>query len=105
MSAKSTEERTLNIATGSFGNIASTLTAGTSLAAKTYSYTGSATRIYLYSANSGINIYGIKLAYPSDPTSMEHIEKQSAAHKVLRNGQVVILREGRTYSILGARID
>ena len=104
MSAKSTEERTLNIATGSFCNIASTLTAGTSLAAKTYSYTGSATRIYLYPANSGINIYGIKLAYPS-PTGMDRIEKQSAAHKVLRNGQVVILREGRTYSILGARID
>jgi pectate lyase len=105
MSAKSTEERTLNIATGSFGNIASTLTASTSLAAKTYSYTGSATRIYLYSANSGINIYGIKLAYPSDPTGIDRIENQSAAHKVLRNGQVMIFRDGKTYSILGARID
>ncbi len=104
-SSGSGDARTLNIASGSFSNVISTMSAPAgSVNTGTYSYTGNATRIYLYSANSGINIYGIKLAYPS-PTGVETIEKQSAAHKVLRNGQVVILREGRTYSILGARID
>lgn len=105
MSAKNTEERTLNIATGSFGdeNVVSTMSAGASLAKKSYQYTGTATRIYLYSANSGINIYGIKLAYPT-PTELEQIEKQSAAHKVLHDGQVVILRDGKTYSIFGQRL-
>ena len=43
--------------------------------------------------------------YAGSVTGFENIENQSAAHKVLRNGQVVILREGKTYSILGTRID
>lgn len=43
--------------------------------------------------------------YAGTVTGFENIENQSAAHKVLRNGQVVILREGKTYSILGTRID
>ena len=43
--------------------------------------------------------------YSGEVTGFENIENQSAAHKVLRNGQVVILREGKTYSILGTRID
>lgn len=105
-SSGSGDARTLNIASGSFSNVISTMSAPAgSVNTGTYSYTGNATRIYLYSANSGINIYGIKLAYPSAPTGIDRIENQSAAHKVLRNGQVVILREGKTYSILGARID
>lgn len=105
-SSGSGDARTLNIASGSFSNVISTMSAPAgSVNTGTYSYTGNATRIYLYSANSGINIYGIKLAYPSDPTGIDRIENQSAARKVLRNGQVVILREGKTYSILGARID
>lgn len=43
--------------------------------------------------------------YSGEFTGFENIENQSAAHKVLRNGQVVLLREGKTYSILGTRID
>ena len=43
--------------------------------------------------------------YSGTVTGFENIENQSAAHKVLRNGQVVILREGKTNSILGTRID
>jgi len=56
--------------------------------------------------SSAVRMGVVVLKFIADsPTGMEHIEKQSAARKVLRNGQVVILREGRTYSILGARID
>ena len=43
--------------------------------------------------------------YSVEVIGFENIENQSAAHKVLRNGQVVLLREGKTYSILGTRID
>ena len=71
----------------------------------TYEYEGAATQLYLYSANSGINIYGIQLSYPSTPTDIDHIQKPSAAHKVLRNGQVVVVRESKTYNLLGTRID
>lgn len=104
MSAKSTEERTLNIATGSFSNVVSTMPAGASPAKLSYNYNGSATRIYLYSANSGINLYGIKLAYP-EPTTLEETPATGKAQKTIREGRLLILRDGKTYNALGARID
>ena len=101
-SSGSGDARTLNIASGSFDNVISTMSAPVgSVAKQTYTYTGDATTIYLYSASSGINIYGIKLAYPEDPMGFERIESQSAARKVLRHGQVLILRDGKTYNLLG----
>ena len=106
MSGKSNEERFLNIATGSFGANVQEFSAGdgTAITKITYAYTGEATNLYLYSKKSGINIYGIKLTYPSIPTDIENVQNESVAHKVLRNGQVLILREGKTYTILGAPI-
>ena len=106
MSGKSNEERFLNIATGSFGANVQEFSAGdgTAITKITYAYTGEATNLYLYSKKSGINIYGIKLTYPSTPTDMENVQNESVAHKVLRNGQVLILREGKTYTVLGAPI-
>lgn len=100
------DARTLNIADGSFGNVIGTMSAPAgSINQATYEYEGAATQLYLYSANSGINIYGIQLSYPSTPTDIDHIQKPSAAHKVLRNGQVVVVRESNTYNLLGTRID
>ena len=32
---------------------------------------------------------------------LEQTVNESAAHKVLRNGQVLILREGKSYDLLG----
>jgi len=47
----------------------------------------------------------IALKFINDSTTaIEPIESKSAAHKVLRNGQVVILRDGKIYTILGARV-
>ena len=98
------DARTLNIAGGSFSNILSTMSAPAgSVNMQTYQYTGGATRLYLYSASSGINLYGIRLAYPT--TDINQVTKENAALKVLRSGQVVITRDGKTYTILGARID
>ena len=63
MSAKSGETRTLKVDKGSFGTEATTLTNdGTSIGQVVYNYTDSGdTDIYLYSASSGFNIYGIKV--------------------------------------------
>ena len=107
MSGKSNEERFLNIATGSFGANVQEFSAGdgNAITKITYAYTGEATNLYLYSKKSGINIYGIKLTYPSTPTDIEHVEKPSAARKVLRHGQVLILREDATYDLFGRRVD
>lgn len=107
MSGKSNEERFLNIATDSFGANVQVFSAedGNAITKITYSYTGEATNLYLYSKKSGINIYGIKLTYPSTPTDIENATQKNAALKVLRSGQVVITRDGRTYSIFGTRIE
>ncbi len=61
MSSKSGDARTLNIATGTFNNVvASAPNDGNSIGSITYSYTGNeATTVYVYSAGSGINLYGI----------------------------------------------
>lgn len=107
MSGKSNEERFLNIATGSFGANVQEFSAGdgNAITKITYAYTGEATNLYLYSKKSGINIYGVKLTYPSTPTDIENATQKNAALKVLRSGQVVITRDGRTYSIFGTRIE
>ena len=103
-SSGSGDARTLNIAGGSFGDVLSTMSAPAgSVNTQTYQYIGGATRLYLYSVSSGINLYGIKLAY-STPTDIEDVETENAARKVLRSGQVVICRDGKTYNLLGQRL-
>lgn len=100
-SSGSGDARTLNIAGGSFGNVLSTMSAPAgSVNTETYQYTGGATRLYLYSASSGINLYGIKVTY-STPTDIDQVETKNVARKVLRSGQVVISRDGKTYNLLG----
>ena len=95
-------DRTLNIYSGAYGGTPiHTMTAPQTTPVKqSYNYTGGATTIYMGSANSGINLYGINLIYPGS-TGMDFIESQSAARKVLRHGQVLILRDGKTYNLLG----
>ena len=103
-SSGSGDARTLNIAGGSFGNVLSTMSAPAgSVNTETYQYSGGATRLYLYSASSGINLYGIKVAYPT-PTDIDQVDTKNVARKVLRSGQVVISRDGKMYNLLGQRL-
>ncbi len=103
-STSDTSPRTLNVATGSFDNVAGTMTAEPStLGKQVYTYTGPATRIFLYSANSGINLYGIRLnGSGSQGTNVLYgIQDAQPAHKILRDGQVFIIRGGKTYDVTG----
>ena len=60
MSSSSSEARTLNLATGTFTNVVASLTNdGKAIGSVTYEYTGEATTVYVYSAGSGVNLYGI----------------------------------------------
>ena len=105
ISANTSSERVLNIYSGSYGgDPLTTMPAATTAAKQTYSYTGGATTIYMGSANSGINFYGISVQYPT-PTDIDNVQNESAARKVLRHGQVLILREDATYDLFGRRID
>lgn len=106
ISAKSSENRTLNIYSGSYGGtLLTTMHADSTVAAKrTYDYTGDATTIYMGSANSGINIYAINVNYSEPPSALEPVENKRAARKVLRDGQVFIRRDDKTYNLLGTRV-
>jgi len=54
------------------------------------------------SASTGTQIQGICFQLEeSIPTATALPQTKSAAHKVLRNGKVFIIREGRTYDLLG----
>lgn len=105
ISANTSSERVLNIYSGSYGgDPLTTMPAATTAAKQTYNYTGGATTIYMGSANSGINFYGISVQYPT-PTDIDNVQNESAARKVLRHGQVLILREDATFDLFGRRID
>lgn len=59
------EERTLRLATETTTIQDNTVPAsGSDIAKLTYNYTGEATTLYLFSAGSGIRVFGIKLSYP-----------------------------------------
>ena len=57
------------------------------------------------SAGTGTRIAGIcfQLA-DADPTGIEETGTKNAAHKVLRNGQISIVRGGQRYTIFGQRL-
>jgi hypothetical protein len=57
----------------------------------------------MVSDNSGINIYAINVEYESG-TDVENVSNNTQAVKLLKDGQVVIIRDGKTYTILGTRI-
>lgn len=66
-SANSTATRELAIATGSFDNVVSTTTLnGSTLGKASFTYKGDATKVWVYSKSSGINIYGINLSAVAD---------------------------------------
>ena len=61
MSASGTADRVLNLASNHKDSIFARFTAlGASLTQGVYNYTGGATKIFLYSPNSGVNVYYIK---------------------------------------------
>ena len=105
--SSSSNDRELNVALGSLGNIVQPAlpASGSTLGKETYAYSGEATRIWLYSGNGGINIYGIKLTYPGNSTDVDNIPAENAARKILRKNQVLILREGKIYTVYGQLIE
>lgn len=61
VSGNTAEERTLRLATETEKIQDNTVS---NIAKLTYNYTGEATTLYLFSAGSGIRVFGIKLSYP-----------------------------------------
>ncbi len=81
VSSSSTSERTLNFCTGTFGDNIVSLPAAVDIAKQTQVYTGDATTIYLYSAGSGINIYGVRVTYTNPETALPETHTSTETHQ------------------------
>ena len=43
--------------------------------------------------------------YNEDPTALENIQtSSSSAHKIVRDDQLFILRDGKTYNVMGVEV-
>jgi len=105
ISSSSSATRTMNVATGKWDNTKQTYQVGGSAIGKyTYSYTGTATTVYIGAADGGINFYAIKVIYPTTPTALDEAAAPALPTKILRNGQILILHHGHYYNLQGMRI-
>jgi hypothetical protein len=63
LSSSSTSDRVLNVDNGT-GVVGTINALGTSTSMETFNYTGGSGTLYLYSPDSGVNIYYVKVVYP-----------------------------------------
>ena len=106
-SSSSGSDRILNVATGTFDNVASTMSAlGSPAQEQSFTYTGEATTIYLYSTSGGINLYYIEVT-PSDPSGINsvNVEKENAnapmynlaGQRVNNNAKGIVIQNGKKF--------
>ncbi len=107
MSANSSEERPLNIATGAWNNVQSqTNVTGTEVNRVIYQHRGGAETIYVGSGYSGINVLGINITYDGS-TGLLNNESPDVlkTQKIMIDNQLYIVTpSGEIYSPLGAKI-
>ena len=106
-SASGSVDRKLNVDKGSFGSTLQQIPASSSAISKgTVHYPGNATTIYLYSPSSGVNIYAIRVTYNDDSVTTEntYLVQKERAQKILLNGQILILRGDKTYTLQGQEV-
>ena len=101
-SANSSESRTLRIDYGAFNSSNNhSISATSSIAKRTVSYTGNATTVYVYGTNGGVNLYGIRINYnsstpPDDPTKITCSEAADIAADLDHNSPT-----NETYTVVG----
>ena len=107
MSASGSADRTLNVDKGSFGSSLQQIPAyGSTISKGTVHYVGEATTIYLYSPSSGVNIYAIRVTYGGNQEGIDdlYVQPQENTYKILRDGQIYILRGDKTYTLQGQEV-
>lgn len=63
------------------------------------------TAVYTYTFRSGAQSATLTVNYVYDPkTPVEQAHEAVCARKVVRNGQVVVLRDGKAYNMLGTKL-
>lgn len=92
MSSNSTNPRTVNLAQGTWNTTIHQWenVTGSEINKLTYTYTGGNTTLYIGSASSGVNLYGINVRYNSTTSTEEIILRPTS---------------GKIYNILGQEVD
>ena len=54
--------------------------------------------------SAAFSIRNVSLTVEGDETGVEQISNEAKATKVIRNGQVLFVRDGRTFNALGAEV-
>ena len=107
ISANSSNERPLNIATGTWDHsVSQTAVTGTEANRVIYKYTGGATTVFIGSANSGINIMGINVT-DENKTGLVNTENddKNKVRKVMKDNRIyLIMPDGATYTTTGMRV-
>ena len=83
--------------------------AGSKITAATYDILSFAveqeTPYYVYCSGSKLGIYGFEIPSEDGPsTAVDQALIETKAQKVIRNGQLLIIREGKTYTAQGVQV-
>jgi hypothetical protein len=70
-------------------------------------WTGDAASVVFTAASNQVRASQIvvKIDKSSVTTDIDHMNTPSTTSKILRNGQIYILREGKTYSLMGIEVE
>ncbi len=79
---------------------------GVRTAVPTVEVDGNKATIYLYAQNNGYAVYEfiVDENYVGPETGVENVEVELGARKMIENGQVIILKNGVKYNVLGAEV-
>jgi hypothetical protein len=78
---------------------------GVRTAVPTVEVNGNKATIYLYAQNNGYAVYELEVK-ASTPTLVENTEVNSSnVQKIFRDGQVLIIRDGKTYNAIGQEME
>ena len=65
---------------------------------------GNQAKIYIYNQNNGYGCYTLTLGEVEDPTALEDVNAETVINKVVKNGQVLIIKNGVKFNVLGAEV-
>jgi hypothetical protein len=82
------------------------LTIGCRTAVPSVEVDGNTATIYLYANDNGYGVYKfiVDPDYVGPETGVENVEVELGARKMIENGQVIILKNGVKYNVLGAEV-
>lgn len=69
-----------------------------------YIVSNSNERLMIYALPKPLNAYTTRVPYFMADTAIEELEQQSSTEKIIRDGQVLIIKNGRTYNLLGQQV-